>query len=53
MKDKIKLVQRIGKVVCTDCGHLDCGDEPEECVFIAQAVSLHDQYLRWMCEEEN
>ena len=52
MDDKIKLMKEIGKLVCTDCDVIDCGDEPEECAFIAQAMLLHDQYLVKMCEED-
>ena len=52
MKDKIKLMQEMGKVVCTDCGDFACGEILEDCIFIRQAIKLFDDYLIQMCEED-
>ena len=46
MSKKIELVQAIGNEVCEDCGpDADCGDEPEECGRIANALDLLNNYI--------
>ena len=42
---KIELVQRIGDMVCSDCGYSDCGVEPKECEMIEDACNLLDNYV--------
>jgi len=46
MSKKIELVQAIGNEVCEGCGpDADCGDEPEECGRIANALDLLNNYI--------
>ena len=43
---KIELVQQIGNSVCEECNEgADCGEKPEECGRIINAVNLVDQYM--------
>jgi len=48
--NKIELMQKMGKVVCTDCGDFACGEILEDCIFIRQAIKLFDDYLIQMEE---
>ena len=44
--NKIELVQKIGNEVCDDCNYgSDCGENPEECFRIINAITLVDEYL--------
>jgi len=44
--DKIKLVQQIGNEVCEGCGlDEDCGEKPEECYRIINAIKILDKEI--------
>ena len=41
-----ELVQAIGNEVCEGCGpNADCGEDPSECVRVATAIGLLDDYV--------
>jgi len=43
---KIELVQKIGDMVCPNCGpYSDCGIDPKECEVITNACNLLDNYV--------
>lgn len=42
-----ELVQEIGHEVCDGCGpDSDCGEDPSECIRVATAMGLLDDYIR-------
>ena len=50
---KIELVQRIGDEVCEGCGpYTDCGEDPNDCFRIANAIDLLDAFIEKLGKEE-
>jgi len=48
--DKVKLAQDIGNEVCEGCGpDADCGEDPEECPRIQDAIEMLDMELCSLC----
>ena len=46
INDKIQLVQDIGNEICEGCGpDRDCGEDPEDCFRIADAINYLDEYI--------
>ena len=42
---KLEFIQRIGNVVCEDCGHSDCGLDPTECNQVQIALQELEDFL--------
>ena len=48
-----ELVQAIGNEVCEECGpNADCGEDPAECVRIATAIGLLDDYVKQYASQQ-
>lgn len=44
--EQLELIQKIGNEICEGCGpYSDCGEEPENCYRVANALAAMNEYL--------